>query len=75
MRHIIRLNAILWFAIGCFVMRAYGGALREIGETREGKRDNLYRIGDRPDLMTMEVTVTSPRLPAPLLYSLESHRL
>jgi len=24
MRHIIRLNAILWLAMGCFVMSAYG---------------------------------------------------
>ena len=51
-----------------------GGGLRQIGETQEGKRENLYRIGNRPDLMTMEVTVTSPRLPSPLRYTLEFMR-
>jgi hypothetical protein len=50
------------------------GALRHTGETPDGKRENVFRIGSGPDVMTMDVTVTSPRLPAPVRYALEFTR-
>jgi hypothetical protein len=48
--------------------------LHQIGERTDGKRENVYRIGDKPDTMIMDVTVTSPRLPAPVRYTLELTR-
>jgi hypothetical protein len=44
--------------------------LRQLGETQEGKRENVYRLGKDPNAMTMEVTVTSARLPSPVHYTL-----
>jgi hypothetical protein len=35
----------------------------------------VFRIGSRPDAMSMTVTVTSPRLPAPVRYVLEFTRM
>jgi hypothetical protein len=52
-----------------------GAMLRQIGQTSEGTRENLYRIGGgTPDVMTMGVTMTSPRVPAPVQYTLEFTR-
>ena len=41
-----------------------------LGETSDGQRENLYRLGSGLDTMTMEVTVTSARLPEPVRYTL-----
>lgn len=55
-----------------------GDALRQIGETDQGRRVNVYRLGSGSgagaDTMTMAVTVTSPRLPSPLTYTLSFTR-
>jgi hypothetical protein len=51
-----------------------GAALRQIGETDQGRRVNVYRLGPGADAMTMAVTVTSPRLPSPLTYTLSFTR-
>ena len=40
--------------------------LRDIGETAQGRCENVFRIGASPDSMTLDVTVTSPQLPTPL---------
>lgn len=45
--------------------------LRQIGQTNEGTRENLYHIDSATqDLMTMDVTMTTPRVPAPVRYAL-----
>lgn len=49
--------------------------LRHTGETAEGRRQNDFRVGNDPDVMTMAVTMTSPRLPRPLQYTLEFTRV
>lgn len=48
-----------------------GDALRQTGETKEGQRVNVYRLGaSHANGMTMSVTVSSPRLPSPITYTL-----
>jgi hypothetical protein len=47
--------------------------LRHTGETAEGRRQNLFRGSG--DVMTMSVTMSSPRLPRPLQYTLEFTRV
>ena len=49
--------------------------LRHTGETPEGRRQNIFRVGSDPGVMTMAVTMTSPRLPRPLQYTLEFTRV
>ena len=51
------------------------GALRHTGETPEGRRENVFRTGVSSEVMTMDVTVTSPRLSAPVRYVLEFTRV
>jgi hypothetical protein len=51
-----------------------GDALRYVGETDQGRRVNVYRLGPGANMMTMAVTVTSPRLPSPLTYTLSFTR-
>jgi hypothetical protein len=51
-----------------------GDALRHVGETGQGRRVNVYRLGRDTNTMTMAVTVTSPRLPSPLTYTLSFTR-
>jgi hypothetical protein len=46
-----------------------GDGLRHTGGTAEGSRENIFRL-DGADRMTMAVTITSSRLPAPVKYTL-----
>jgi hypothetical protein len=46
-----------------------GDGLRHEGKNPDGARENIFRL-DSADRMTMAVTVSSPRLPAPVTYTL-----
>lgn len=46
------------------------GALEQTFEAPDGKRVNVYRLSPDGRTLTMTVTVTSPRLPAPITYDL-----
>jgi hypothetical protein len=45
--------------------------LHHIGETTEGRRENTFRVDASSGVLTMNVIVTSPQLPAPVQYSLQ----
>ena len=45
-----------------------GGVLEQTFVAEDGKRVNRYSISGDGRLLTMEVTITSPRLPKPLVY-------
>ena len=47
--------------------------LRHTGETAEGRRQNIFRSDG--EVLSMAVTMTSPRLPRPLQYTLEFTRV
>jgi hypothetical protein len=46
-----------------------GDGLRHVGGTAEGSRENIFRL-EGAERMTMAVTITSSRLPAPVTYTL-----
>ena len=54
--------------------RIEGGALRQSFKGDEGQRVNVYRLRD-PKTLTMEVTLSSPRLSKPLTYTLVFKRV
>ena len=57
------------------VATAWRGATIEQSFTAEdGKRVNTYSLSPDGNVMTMQVTITSPRLAAPLRYSLRYRR-
>jgi hypothetical protein len=47
-----------------------GGRLRQSFVAEDGRRDNHYTVSEDGRRLTLEVTVTSPRLNAPLRYRL-----
>lgn len=49
-------------------------ALLHIGETDEGRRESVFRLSAAGTILSMDVTVTSGRLPEPLRYTLEFSR-
>jgi hypothetical protein len=49
--------------------------LRHTGESSDGRRQNFFRVGSDPNVMSMAVTMSSPRLPRPLQYTLEFTRV
>jgi hypothetical protein len=51
-----------------------GGRLRQSFVAEDGRRDNLYSLSEDGRLLTMEVTVSSPRLREPLRYRLVYRR-
>lgn len=51
-----------------------GGALEQSFTAKDGKRVNSYSVNADGSVMTMHVTVTSPRLAAPLRYNLRFRR-
>lgn len=48
--------------------------LRHDGASREGTRENLFRVGPMPNQLTMQTTVTSPRLPQPVRFTVHFTR-
>jgi hypothetical protein len=46
------------------------GALRQTFKAEDGQRTNRYSLAPDGKTLTMQVTITSPRLPKPLTYSL-----
>lgn len=59
------------------LLRAWleGGALIHTGASQEGTRKNVFRVDPGGGALTMETTVTSPRLPRPLHFTLTFTRL
>ena len=51
-----------------------GGNLKHTFQAEDGRRVNVYSVGADGKTMTMNVTVTSPRLPQPLTYKLVYNR-
>ncbi len=51
-----------------------GGNLKQTFQAEDGRRVNLYTVSADGSTMTMNVTVTSPRLPTPLTYKLVYNR-
>lgn len=51
-----------------------GGAIEQSFTAEDGKRVNSYSLSADGDVMTMHVTITSPRLAAPLRYNLRYRR-
>ena len=51
-----------------------GGALTHTFKAEDGQRVNRYSVSADGSVMTMQVTITSPRLAAPLVYSLRYRR-
>lgn len=51
-----------------------GGNLTQTFQAEDGRRVNQYSVSADGRTMTMNVTVTSPRLPAPLTYKLVYNR-
>jgi hypothetical protein len=47
-----------------------GGRLVQTFRPEDGERRNVFAVGPDGDTLTMAVTVTSPRLPRPLTYTL-----
>ena len=52
-----------------------GGLLEQTFVAEDGQRVNRYSISGDGRLLTMEVTITSPRLPKPLVYKQMYHRV
>lgn len=50
------------------------GALHQTFQAEDGRRVNVYRVSADGDTLTMNVTITSPRLPQPLTYRLVYNR-
>ncbi len=51
-----------------------GGNLKHTFQAEDGRRVNVYSVSPDGKTMTMNVTVTSPRLPQPLTYKLLYNR-
>lgn len=51
-----------------------GEQLRQVFAAPDGTRTNLYSLSDDRQVLTIDVTVTSPKLPAPLTYSMQLAR-
>lgn len=51
-----------------------GGNLKHTFQAEDGRRVNVYSVSADGKTMTMNVTVTSPRLPQPLTYKLVYNR-
>jgi hypothetical protein len=51
-----------------------GDRLRQTFVADDGERDNLFRLSPDRNTLTLEVTVTSRRLPEPLVYTLVFRR-
>ncbi len=51
-----------------------GGNLTQTFQAEDGRRVNVYSVSPDGSTMTMNVTVTSPRLPQPLTYKLVYNR-
>lgn len=51
-----------------------GGNLKHTFQAEDGRRVNVYSVSPDGKTMTMNVTVTSPRLPQPLTYKLVYNR-
>lgn len=50
------------------------GKLKETFVATDGSRENLFTISPDGQLLTMQVTIRSPRLPAPVVYKLDYRR-
>jgi hypothetical protein len=50
------------------------GALTQTFQAEDGRRVNVYTVSPDGNTMTMNVTITSPRLPNPLTYKLVYNR-
>lgn len=50
------------------------GALTQTFKAEDGQRVNRYSVGPDGSVLTMQVTITSPRLAAPLVYNLRYRR-
>ena len=50
------------------------GALHQTFRAEDGQRVNVYTLSNNGNTMTMNVTITSPRLPDPLTYRLVYNR-
>ncbi|MBW3573049.1 MAG: hypothetical protein KY467_18285 [Gemmatimonadetes bacterium] len=50
------------------------GALTQTFRAEDGQRVNVYTVNADGSVMTMNVTITSPRLPSPLTYKLVYNR-
>jgi len=51
-----------------------GGNLKHTFQAEDGRRVNVYSVSPDGKTMTMNVTITSPRLPQPLTYKLVYNR-
>lgn len=49
-------------------------ALEQSFDADDGKRVNLYSLGDDGATLSMRVTITAPRLPRPVVYTLRYRR-
>lgn len=47
-----------------------GGNLKQTFQAEDGRRVNVFSVSPDGNTMTMNVTITSPRLPSPLTYKL-----
>lgn len=54
---------------------AGSSALRHSSESPQGKRENVYRLQDGGKTLSMDVTVTSSQIPAPVRYELLYRRV
>lgn len=54
--------------------RFVGGALHQTFQAEDGKRVNVYSLDAEGNTLTMKVTVSSPKLEAPMVYSLKYQR-
>ncbi len=50
------------------------GRLEQRFQAEDGRRVNLYSVSADGNTLTMNVTITSPRLPSPLTYKLVYNR-
>ena len=51
-----------------------GGNLKQTFQAEDGRRVNVYSVSSDGKTMSMNVTITSPRLPQPLTYKLVYNR-
>ncbi len=54
--------------------RLQDGVITQTFQAEDGQRTNRFTLGPDGATMTLDVTVSSPRLPEPLAYSLDYHR-
>jgi hypothetical protein len=52
-----------------------GPPLKQSYESKDGRRENTYVLSEDGKRLTVEVLVSSPRLPAPVQYELQYRRM